>query len=47
MSPKQLQGYEPYADDMRVELVEDSGHNIAEEKPGFVAERARNHFSGR
>jgi pimeloyl-ACP methyl ester carboxylesterase len=40
-SPVWLDGFEPYADDMAVELVPDSGHFIAEEKPELVAERAR------
>jgi pimeloyl-ACP methyl ester carboxylesterase len=41
ISPVWLGGFEPYADDMAVELVEDSGHFIAEEKPELVAARAR------
>jgi pimeloyl-ACP methyl ester carboxylesterase len=41
ISAKLLPGYEPYADDMRVELVPDSGHFIVEEKPGLVIERTR------
>jgi pimeloyl-ACP methyl ester carboxylesterase len=44
MTPEQLRGFEPYADDMRLELVEDSGHFIAEEKPGLIADRARELF---
>jgi pimeloyl-ACP methyl ester carboxylesterase len=40
MRPEQLQGYQPYADDMRVELVEDSAHFIAEERPDLVVDRA-------
>jgi pimeloyl-ACP methyl ester carboxylesterase len=39
-------GWEPNADDMRVEWVEDSGHFIQEEKPELVAERALELFSG-
>lgn len=45
MSPDLLRGYEPYADDMSVELVDDSAHFIAEEKPALVADRARAHFA--
>ncbi len=41
ISPVWLEGFEPYADDMTVELVEDSGHFIAEERPELVAARAR------
>jgi pimeloyl-ACP methyl ester carboxylesterase len=44
MHPGQLAGYEPYADEMRVELVEDSAHFIAEERPELVVRRAREHF---
>ena len=40
ISTRLLEGYEPYADDMTVELVPDSNHFIAEEKPAVVAERA-------
>lgn len=39
-----LAGYEPYADDMSVEMVEGCGHFIAEEKPELVIERARELF---
>jgi pimeloyl-ACP methyl ester carboxylesterase len=44
VSAKLLPGHEPYADDLQVELVPDSGHFIANEKPGLVAERARAFF---
>lgn len=36
-----LEGYEPYADDMRVELVPGCGHFIVDERPELVLERAR------
>jgi pimeloyl-ACP methyl ester carboxylesterase len=36
-----LEGYEPYADDMRVELVPETGHFIVDERPELVLERAR------
>jgi pimeloyl-ACP methyl ester carboxylesterase len=42
--PEVLRGYEPYADDMRVELVEDSAHFIAEERPDLVLDRALSFF---
>ena len=41
VSPKLLPGYEPYADDMEVELVPDSGHFVVDEKPDLVIDRAR------
>ena len=41
VSTKLLPGYEPFADDMRVELVPDSGHFIVDEKPDLVIERTR------
>jgi len=40
-----LGGYEPYADEMRVEEVSGCGHFIAEEAPELVIERARALFS--
>ena len=40
-----LAGYEHHADEMRVELVPDCGHFIADERPELVAERAREFFS--
>ena len=44
VSPKLLPGYEPYADDLEVELVPDSGHFIVEEKPDLVIDRLRSFF---
>ena len=41
ISTRLLEGYEPYADDMDVELVPDSGLFIAEERPERVAATAR------
>jgi pimeloyl-ACP methyl ester carboxylesterase len=46
VSPVWLNGWEPYADDLAVELVPDAGHFIAEEKPVLVAARAHQ-FLGR
>jgi pimeloyl-ACP methyl ester carboxylesterase len=40
LTPRMLQGYEPYADDISVELVDEAGHFIAEDCPELVAERA-------
>lgn len=45
LRPELLDGYERHADDMEVELVPDSGHFIADEKPELVAERARAFFA--
>jgi pimeloyl-ACP methyl ester carboxylesterase len=47
MIPEQMQGFEDYADDMRVELVPDTGHFIADAKPELVAERALEFFGAR
>ncbi len=41
IDPGAVGGFEPYADDMRLELVEDVGHYIADEQPELVLERAR------
>jgi pimeloyl-ACP methyl ester carboxylesterase len=40
-----LEGVERHCDDLTVELVEDSGHFIPEEKPELVAERAAELFA--
>ena len=42
--PVHFAGHERWARDMRVELVADCGHFIAEERPDLVAERARELF---
>jgi pimeloyl-ACP methyl ester carboxylesterase len=42
---KRLGNWEPWADDMSVELRDDSGHFIAEELPEMVADRARRLFA--
>jgi pimeloyl-ACP methyl ester carboxylesterase len=34
-----LRGFEPFADDMRLELIPGAGHFIADENPDLVAER--------
>lgn len=36
-----MRGFEAWADDLRLELRPDSGHFIAEELPGVVADRPR------
>jgi pimeloyl-ACP methyl ester carboxylesterase len=43
---RRLGGWEEWADDMAVELRDDSGHFIAEEIPELVAARARALFEG-
>ena len=45
ISTRLLPGYEPYAPDMRLELVPDSGHFIVDEKPDLVVERTRTWLS--
>lgn len=45
ISTRLLPGYEPYADDMRLELVPDSGHFIVDERPELVIDRARQWLS--
>jgi pimeloyl-ACP methyl ester carboxylesterase len=40
ITPRMLDGYQPYADDMSIELVDDAGHFIAEDRPDLVARRA-------
>ncbi|NLT06267.1 MAG: alpha/beta hydrolase [Solirubrobacterales bacterium] len=45
VSYRMLEGVESHCDDMTVELVPDSGHFIAEEKPELVAERALELFA--
>ena len=42
--PEILAGYEPYAEEMSVEVVERCGHFVAEERPDVVIERARELF---
>jgi pimeloyl-ACP methyl ester carboxylesterase len=42
---RRLGDWEKWADDMRVELVDDSGHFVAEELPELVAERALELFA--
>jgi pimeloyl-ACP methyl ester carboxylesterase len=44
--PFMLHGAEPYADDLRIELVEGVGHFIAEERPDLVLDRALTFFGG-
>jgi pimeloyl-ACP methyl ester carboxylesterase len=45
--PSSLEGYEPYADDMRVEIVPDTGHFVVDAEPELVARRALEFFEGR
>lgn len=40
VTPRLLEGYQPFAPEMEVELVPDSGHFIVDEKPDLVARRA-------
>jgi pimeloyl-ACP methyl ester carboxylesterase len=43
--PHQVRGFEPYADDMRLELIPGVGHFPAEEAPELVVERTLEHFA--
>jgi len=45
LRPELLAGYERHADRMEIELVDDCGHFIADERPELVAERARDFFA--
>ncbi|MGE0067196.1 MAG: alpha/beta fold hydrolase [Solirubrobacterales bacterium] len=45
LRPSMLGGYQNHADEMRVELVPDCGHFIADERPDLVAARAREFFA--
>lgn len=45
--PPMLEGYEPYADDMRIQFVEGVGHFIVDARPQIVAREARNFFEAR
>jgi pimeloyl-ACP methyl ester carboxylesterase len=47
ITPLTLEGYEPYADDMRIETVPDTGHFINDAKPDVVAARALEFFEAR
>jgi pimeloyl-ACP methyl ester carboxylesterase len=42
-----LEGYEPYADDMRIESIEGIGHFVVDARPDVVAQRALDFFSAR
>jgi pimeloyl-ACP methyl ester carboxylesterase len=40
ITSKVLPGFEPYADDLQLELIPDAGHFLVDEKPELVARRA-------
>ena len=46
VTPKLLEGWEPYADEMRVETVADAGHFLVDERSELVCDRALGFFSG-
>jgi pimeloyl-ACP methyl ester carboxylesterase len=46
MTPRMLGGFESHADDMRLELVPEAGHFIAEDSPELVATRALEFLAG-
>jgi pimeloyl-ACP methyl ester carboxylesterase len=45
--PSLVAGYEPYADDMRVEFVPDTGHFVVDAEPELVGRRALEFFEER
>jgi len=45
ISPHVLKGLHDHADQLEIEMVEDSGHFICEEKPELIAQRARELFT--
>lgn len=45
LAPAELGGYEPYANDLRVELVTDARHFLHEERPELVADTALRFFA--
>jgi pimeloyl-ACP methyl ester carboxylesterase len=45
ITPESLEGYEPYADDMRIETVPNTGHFVVDAAPEVVAERALAFFA--
>lgn len=47
ITPRSLQGFEPYADDLAIEFVPDAGHFVVDAEPGLVAQRALDFFAAR
>jgi pimeloyl-ACP methyl ester carboxylesterase len=45
ITPKLLEGWEPYADEMRVEIVPGAGHFLVDGRPELVCDRAREFFA--
>ena len=45
VQPVQFAGYQRYADDMTVELIQKCGHYIADDRPDVVLDRARTFFA--
>ena len=45
--PRSLEGYEPYADDMRVEQIPDTGHFVVDAAPDVVGRKALEFFEAR
>ena len=43
-STRLLKGYEPYAENLKIELVPNSGHLIAEDQPELVVRRTLEFF---
>jgi pimeloyl-ACP methyl ester carboxylesterase len=44
ITAKLVDGYQPYADEMRAEVVPDAGHFLVDERPDLICERALEFF---
>jgi pimeloyl-ACP methyl ester carboxylesterase len=44
VTSKVVDGFQPYADEMRAEIVRDAGHFLVDERPELVCERAAEFF---
>ena len=44
VTSKLVDGYQPYADEMRAEVVPGAGHFLVDERPGLICERAVEFF---
>jgi pimeloyl-ACP methyl ester carboxylesterase len=47
ITPPSLEGWEPYADDLAIEFVPDTGHFVADARPDLVGARALEFFGER
>jgi pimeloyl-ACP methyl ester carboxylesterase len=44
VTPKLVDGYQPYADEMRAEVIPDTGHFLVDERPELISDRAVDFF---